>query len=317
MSKKILITGCAGFIGSNLVDFFLSKKYSIIGIDNLSTGKIKFLNDALKSRKFIFKNEDLLKYSRIKKFFSKVELVIHLSANADVRHGTEHPKKDLEQNLIVTSNILEAMRENNVKKIVFSSTGSVYGEATEFPTPENTFFPIQTSFYGSSKLGAEALISAYSHAFGIKCWIFRFVSVLGPRYTHGHIVDFYKKILKKNKVINVLGDGNQKKSYIHVSDCVDAIYKSLKYFKDNINIINIGHNQFITVKQSLDRIKLLMKSKKKETYQKKIRGWVGDNPYIHLDIKKLKKTGWKPKIKILEAVDDTVNFIKNNEWIIK
>jgi UDP-glucose 4-epimerase len=317
MSKKILITGCAGFIGSNLVDFFLRKKYSIIGIDNLSTGKIKFLNNALKSKKFEFVKKDLLKYSKIKKFFLNVELVIHLSANADVRRGPEHPKKDLKQNLIVTSNILEAMRENDVKKIIFASTGSVYGEAKEFPTPENTFFPVQTSFYGSSKLAAEALLSAYSHAFGIKCWIFRFVSVLGPRYTHGHIIDFYKKIITKKKTIEVLGNGNQKKSYIHVSDCIDAIYKSLKYFKDNINIINIGHDEFITVKQSLNKIKSLMKSKKKEIYQDNTRGWVGDNPYIYLDIKKLRKTGWKPKIKILEAVEDTVNFIKNNKWVLK
>lgn len=317
MTKKILVTGCAGFIGSNLVDFFLKKNYSIIGIDNLSTGKIKFLDKALKNKRFIFVKEDLLKYSKIKKFFSNVKIVIHLSANADVRHGPKHPTKDLKQNLIVTSNILEAMRINGVKKIVFSSTGSVYGEAKEFPTPEDTFFPVQTSFYGSSKLSAEALISAYAHAFGIKCWIFRFVSVLGPRYTHGHVIDFYKKIITKRKTINVLGNGNQKKSYIHVYDCINAIYKSLKHFTDNVNIINIGHDNFITVKKSLKKIKRLMQSKQTAIYQNYTRGWIGDNPYIHLDIKKIKKTGWKPKIKILDAVEDTVNFIKNNKWILK
>jgi UDP-glucose 4-epimerase len=312
MSKKILITGCAGFIGSNLVDFFLSKKYSIIGIDNLSTGKIKFLNDAFKNSKFIFENEDLLKYSRIKKFFSNVEVVIHLSANADVRQGPEHPKKDLEQNLIVTSNILEAMRENNVKKIVFSSTGSVYGEATKFPTPENTNFPIQTSLYGASKLACEALISAYCEAYNMKTWIFRFVSILGERYTHGHVIDFYKSLKINNKLLKVLGDGNQKKSYLHVQDCIEAIFLALKKTNDKINIFNLGTNEYCKLKDSIKWICSELNAKPKLDYKGGKRGWIGDNPFIFLDTKKIRSLGWKPKLTIQQSVVKTVKYLQNN-----
>ncbi len=314
--KKILVTGCAGFIGSNLVDFYLEKKYSIIGIDNLSTGKIIFIKNALKNKKFTFYRCDLLNLKKIEKYFKNIELVIHLSANADVRFGPTHPKKDLEQNLLVTSNVLEAMRLNNVKKIVFSSTGSVYGEAAEFPTPENSQFPIQTSLYGASKLASEAIISAYVESFKIQAWIFRFVSVLGPRYSHGHVIDFYKKIIKF-KSIHVLGNGLQKKSYIHVKDCVDAIYKSLNFFKDKINIINIGHDECITVKQSLKKIKLLLRSNKKEIYQKKNKGWIGDNPYIWLSNSKLKQSGWRPSKPIMSSIEDTINYIKKNKFLLK
>jgi UDP-glucose 4-epimerase len=309
--KKIMVTGCAGFIGSNLVDFFLKKKYYIIGIDNLSTGNIDNLKLALKNKRFIFYKSDLLNFSKISKYFKNIDLVIHLSANADVRFGPKHPRKDLEQNLLVTTNVLEAMRINNVKKIAFSSTGSVYGEAKKFPTPENADFPIQTSLYGASKLSCEAFISAYVESFKMKAWIFRFVSILGPRYSHGHVIDFYKKILTE-KFINVLGNGLQKKSYVHVNDCINAIYKSLNYFNDKINIINIGHDECITVKQSLKKIKSLMQSSKKEVYQKRNQGWVGDNPYIFLDNKKLKKSGWKPKLKILDSIKDTINSFNNN-----
>jgi UDP-glucose 4-epimerase len=309
--KKILVTGCAGFIGSNLVDFFLKKKYYIIGIDNLSTGNIGNIKIALKNKRFIFYKSNLLNFSKISKYFKNIDLVIHLSANADVRFGPKHPRKDLEQNLLVTTNVLEAMRINNVKKIAFSSTGSVYGEAKKFPTPENADFPIQTSLYGASKLSCEAFISAYVESFKMKAWIFRFVSILGPRYSHGHVIDFYKKILTE-KFINVLGNGLQKKSYVHVNDCINAIYKSLNYFNDKINIINIGHDECITVKQSLKKIKSLMQSSKKEVYQKRNQGWVGDNPYIFLDNKKLKKSGWKPKLKILDSIKDTINSFNNN-----
>ena len=311
IKKKIMVTGCAGFIGSNLVDFFLKKKYYIVGIDNLSTGNIKNLKVALKNKKFTFYKCDLLKSKKINKYFKNIDLVIHLSANADVRFGPKHPRKDLEQNLLVTTNVLEAMRINNVKKIAFSSTGSVYGEAKKFPTPENADFPIQTSLYGASKLSCEGFISAYVESFKMKAWIFRFVSILGPRYSHGHVIDFYKKILTE-KFINVLGNGLQKKSYVHVNDCINAIYKSLNYFNDKINIINIGHDECITVKQSLKKIKSIMQSSKKEIYQKRNQGWVGDNPYIFLDNKKLKKSGWKPKLKILDSIKDTINSFKNN-----
>ena len=309
--KYFLVTGCAGFIGSNLVDFLLKKNFKVIGIDNLSTGNIFFLSNALKNRRFKFVKQDLLNFKKIKKYFDGVDTVFHLSANADVRFGPKHPKKDIKQNLLVTSSVLEAMRLNKVEKIVFSSTGSVYGEASQFPTPEDSKFPIQTSLYGASKLACEGLIQSYVEAFKMKCWIFRFVSVLGPRYSHGHVKDFFIKIIN-NKPIDVLGNGFQKKSYIHVKDCINAIYKSISYYRNKVNILNIGNNEAITVRQSLEKIQLVLKNKSIPKYQKSIRGWVGDNPFILLCTKKLKKTGWKAKFSIMESIKDTVLFLKKN-----
>ena len=309
--NSILITGCAGFIGSNLVDFLLKKNFKIIGIDNLSTGNISFLSNALKNKRFSFVKQDLLNFSKIKKYFKGVDMVFHLSANADVRFGPKHPKKDIKQNLLVTSNVLEAMRINNVKKIIFSSTGSVYGEARQFPTPEESIFPVQTSLYGASKLACEGLIESYVEAFQMQCWIFRFVSVLGPRYSHGHVKDFFIKIIK-NQTIDVLGNGFQKKSYIHVQDCIGAIYRCIRYYKNKVNILNIGNNNVVTVRQSLKKIQTILKNKSKAKYQKSIRGWIGDNPFILLCIKKLKKTGWKPKFSIMQSVEDTVFYLMKN-----
>ena len=190
----ILVTGCAGFIGSNLVDRLLLLGYSVIGIDNFSTGKRRFLLNAFSSHKFSLYEIDILDFNRLKDIFIDANFIFHLAANADVRFGTDHPRKDLEQNTIATYNVLEAMRVNGIKKIAFSSTGSVYGEASVIPTPEDGPFPIQTSLYGASKAACEGLISAYCEGFGFQSWIFRFVSILGERYTHGHIFDFYQNL---------------------------------------------------------------------------------------------------------------------------
>ena len=217
-NKKIVVTGCAGFIGSNLVDELLKFNNSIIGIDNLSTGQKKFNADALKNKKFKFVKCDLKNITNTKKIIKKVDIVFHFAANADVRHGPDNTYRDLEQNTIVTYNVLEAMRTNNIKDIVFCSTGSVYGEPKKFPTPENDNFPIQTSLYGASKLAGESLIQAYCEAFNFNSWIFRFVSILGDRYTHGHVYDFVKQLNSNSKKLKVLGNGLQKKSYLHVDD---------------------------------------------------------------------------------------------------
>ena len=191
--KSILITGCAGFIGSHLVDFYLKKKYHIIGIDNMSTGKKLFIESALKNKNFKFYKVDLYK-KNIDKYFKNIETVFHLAANADVRFGLNHRSRDIEQNVLVTHKILEAMKKNNVKKIMFSSTGSVYGESDQIPTKEDAPFPIQTSLYGASKLSAESLISAYCEGYDIQSYIFRFVSILGERYSHGHVYDFVNQL---------------------------------------------------------------------------------------------------------------------------
>ena len=316
MKKKILITGCAGFIGSNLVDFFLKKNFEIIGIDNLSTGNKKFLKQALRNNKFKFFKVDLFKNS-ISKYFKNIDTVYHLAANADVRFGLKHTKKDINQNILVTYKILEAMRKNNVKKIMFSSTGSVYGETNQIPTKEDTFFPIQTSLYGASKLSAEGLISAYCEGFNFKSYIFRFVSILGNRYNHGHVFDFVKQLLQNDKKLYVLGDGNQKKSYLNIDDCVSAIYRSMKFFKDKINIINLGTNEYLKVKDSIRIINDTLRCNPKLIYKGGKRGWIGDNPFILLNIKKIKKTGWKPKYTIQESVKITTKYLLENRWVLK
>ena len=210
MKKTLLVTGCAGFIGSHLVDFLLKKNYKVIGLDNLSTGNKFFLDLAMKKKNFKFVKIDLFK-DKIEKYFKNIDTVYHLAANADVRFGLNHRKKDINQNIIVTYKILEAIKKNNVKKIMFSSTGSVYGESKQIPTKETAPFPIQTSLYGASKISAESIISAYCEGYKIKSYIFRFVSILGERYTHGHVFDFVKQLKKNKNLLFVLGDGNQKK----------------------------------------------------------------------------------------------------------
>ena len=194
MGKTSVITGCAGFIGSNLVDRLVDEGRFVIGVDNFSTGQRRFLEGALGNSNFRLVEMDLLELDALKAAFAGADEVYHLAANADVRFGTEHPRKDLEQNTIATYNVLEAMRANGIRKLAFSSTGSVYGEAKVIPTPEDAPFPVQTSLYGASKAASEGLISAYCEGFGFEACIFRFVSILGERYTHGHVFDFYKQL---------------------------------------------------------------------------------------------------------------------------
>ncbi|MGC2058510.1 MAG: NAD-dependent epimerase/dehydratase family protein, partial [Candidatus Sulfotelmatobacter sp.] len=191
---QVLVTGAAGFIGSNMVDRLLSAGHSVVGFDNFSTGQRRFLEIAATHPKFTLHEADLLDRDKLSWAMKGAQLVIHFAANADVRFGTDHPRKDLDQNTIATWNVLEAMREQGCKRIVFSSTGSVYGEPDIFPTPETCTFPIQTSLYGASKLAAEGLIQAYCEGFGMQGYIFRFVSILGERYSHGHVFDFYHQL---------------------------------------------------------------------------------------------------------------------------
>jgi UDP-glucose 4-epimerase len=316
--KVALVTGAAGFIGSNFVDFLLKKKYKVFGLDNFSTGKKNFLNTALKNKNFKFYKIDLLKLKSNSKLFNQnIDIVFHFAANADVRYGFSNPKKDIKQNIVVTSNIMEAIKYNNIKKIVFTSTGSVYGETKNIPTAESEDFPIQTSLYASSKIACEGMISSYCKAFNIQSWIFRFVSVLGERYTHGHVYDFYKKLVYDKDNLVVLGNGNQRKSYIYVGDCIRAVMKSINFYKKQINIINLGHHEYISIRQSIKYIsQYLSVSPKLKFTSKKSSGWHGDNSFIHLDIKKLKKTGWKPKLSIKDGIIKTLKYINENKWLL-
>lgn len=311
------ITGAAGFIGSNLVDRLLKEGHYVKGYDNFSTGKQAFLKEANLSERFNLITGDTLDLAALTEAMHGTEMVIHLAANADVRFGTQHPRKDLEQNTIATYNVLEAMRANGVKKIGFSSTGSIYGEPDIIPTPETAPFPVQTSLYGASKLAGEGLIQAYCEGFGFQGYIFRFVSIMGERYTHGHVFDFYKKLLQDPAKLDVLGDGHQRKSYLYVQDCIDAIFTILDKAQDKVNIYNLGTNEYCEVNQSIQWISEALSIKPVLSYSGGNRGWIGDNPFIFLDTQKLLSLGWKPKLTIKESVLKTLAYLQENPWVLE
>ncbi len=319
MSKKIyFITGVAGFIGSNLADRLLAGGDSVVGIDNFSTGMQRFLEKATSHSNFQLVKGDLLTDTKtLTAAMRGADFVFHLAANADVRFGTEHPRKDLEQNTIVTFNVLEAMRANNVKRIAFSSTGSIYGEPKDFPTPETAPFPIQTSLYGASKLAGEGMIQAYCKGFGFQGYIFRFVSVLGERYTHGHVFDFYRSLRADPSRLRVLGDGHQRKSYIYVQDCVDAMLVAIERAQDKVNVFNLGNDEFTEVNGSIEWITGHLGVNPRLDYAGGERGWVGDSPFIFLDTKRIRALGWKPHLTICEGVLKTVDWLAANEWVFE
>ena len=221
--EKVFVTGAAGFIGSNLVDRLLRDGKHVVGWDNFSTGQNEFLAAARSHPNFKLVRGDNLDFPALTQAMAGCDFVFHLAANADVRFGLEHPGKDFQQNAVATFNVLEAMRANDIKGIAFSSTGSVYGEAEIIPTPENHPFPVQTSLYAASKLAGEGFIHAYCEGYGFEGYIFRFVSILGERYTHGHVLDFYKQLLAHPGQLKILGDGTQQKSYLYIGDCLDAM----------------------------------------------------------------------------------------------
>lgn len=308
---KYFVTGAAGFIGSNLVDRLLQNGHHVVGYDNFSTGRREFLQSAKLNPKFSLIEADLLNQSVLNDAMQNCDAVFHLAANADVRFGVDHTEKDLYQNAVATYHVLEAMRKNKIKKIIFSSTGSIYGEAAVIPTPEDTTFPTQTSLYGASKLAAEGLIQAYCEGFDFQAWIFRFVSILGERYTHGHVFDFYQQLRKHPDYLHVLGNGKQKKSYLYVHDCIDAVFFALEHVKEKINIFNLGTNEYCEVNDSINWICKTLKLAPKISYSGGDRGWIGDNPFIFLDTSRIARLGWSPKLTIEQSVIKTVNFLSN------
>ena len=296
-----------------MVDRLLSAGHSVVGFDNLSTGQMQFLEGAVASRQFTLHQADLLDRKSLAQAMEGAELVVHFAANADVRFGTEHPRKDLDQNTIATWNVLEAMREQDCKRIVFSSTGSVYGEPDIFPTPETCPFPIQTSLYGASKVAAEGLIQAYCEGFGMQGYIFRFVSILGERYSHGHVFDFYQQLAEHPEHLHVLGNGHQRKSYLYVRDCIDAILIAIDQAKHKVNIFNLGTDEHCEVNDSIGWICEHLGLHPKLAYSGGERGWVGDSPFILLDCSRIRALGWKPRLTIKEAVLATIKYVSANQ----
>jgi UDP-glucose 4-epimerase len=314
---RYFVTGGAGFIGSNLVDRLLAGGYAVTAYDNFSTGQPPFLEQARRHPGFQLVEGDLLDQGRLTEALAGHDFVFHLAANADVRFGTEHPRRDLEQNTIATFNVLEAMRANGVRRIAFSSTGSIYGEPDVFPTPETCPFPVQTSLYGASKLAGEGLIGAYAAGFDFQAYIFRFVSILGERYTHGHVFDFYKKLLADPHQIEVLGNGRQRKSYLHVQDCVEAILTVIERADQPVNVFNLGTDEYCMVDDSLGWICAHLGVSPERRYTGGDRGWIGDSPFIFLDTAKVRSLGWRPKLSIREGIIRTLEYLQANQWVLE
>jgi UDP-glucose 4-epimerase len=244
------------------------------------------------------------------------DFVFHLAANADVRFGTEHPRKDLEQNTIATFNVLEAMRANGIRRIAFASTGSIYGEPDVHPTPETAPFPVQTSLYGASKLAGEGLIQAYCEGFGFQGYIFRFVSILGERYSHGHVFDFYQRLRANPNELRVLGNGRQRKSYLYVQDCIDAMLTAIEKAHDGVNIFNLGTDEYCQVTDSIGWITGHLGIVPTLAYTGGQRGWIGDSPFIFLDTTKIRSLGWTPKVSIRDGIIRTLDYLRANTWLL-
>jgi UDP-glucose 4-epimerase len=311
--KRVLITGGAGFIGSTLADRLAGEGLEVVVYDNFTTGRMEFLEDFKRAGGRIVEG-DVLDQDRLADAVAGCDTVFHLAANADVRHGLEHPRKDLEQNTAGTAEVLEAMRGAGVTRIAFASTGSVYGEPPVHPTPEDCPFPVQTSLYGASKLAGEGLIAAYCHGFGFTGLVFRFVSVLGERYTHGHVFDFYESLKADPSRLEVLGDGRQEKSYMYVQDCIDAMLTALAaHEKPGFFVYNLGTEETVVVDDSVARITELLGVEPEVQHTGGRRGWPGDSPLILLDTTAIKSLGWRPKLTIGESIDRTVGWLRERD----
>jgi UDP-glucose 4-epimerase len=315
--RTAFVTGAAGFIGSALVDRLLAAGVRVVGYDDMSTGIAEFLAQASRQAGFFFVKGDVLDTKKLVESMRGTDVVFHLAANADVRYGLEHPRKDLEQNTIATYNVLEAMRANGIKDIAFSSTGSVYGEAAVIPTPEDAPFPVQTSLYGASKLAGEGLIASYCEGFGNRAWIFRFVSILGERYTHGHVFDFYKKLLADPTRLPVLGNGRQRKSYLYIQDCIDAIFHAMTHAQDKVNVFNLGADEYCEVNDSIGWITGYLGLTPALEYAGGDRGWIGDNPFIFLDTTRIRALGWQPELTIRQGIERTLAWLVENRWVFE
>ena len=318
--QKIFVTGAAGFIGSSLADRLLAEGRTVVGWDNFSTGLRSFVTEALKQPGYQLVEGDNLDLPALTRAMAGCDFVFHLAANADVRFGTDHPGKDLQQNTIATYHVLEAMRANGIKRLAFASTGSVYGEAKVIPTPEDAPFPIQTSLYGASKVAGEGLIQAYCEGFGFEGYIFRFVSILGERYTHGHVFDFYQQLIAHPDHLRVLGDGTQRKSYLYIQDCLAAMLHATRLglaakAPHRVAVFNLGTAEYCQVKDSIGWICAALGVTPRLDFTGGNRGWIGDNPFIFLDTKRIIASGWTPQLSIQQGIVRTLRWLEANRWV--
>lgn len=314
--RRVCVTGGAGFIGSNLADALVARGVEVVILDNFSTGRHEFVTEPVQADSVRLLEGDVLNVDVVEDAIAGCDWVFHLQANADLRGGLDHPKRDLEQNTIGTSNVLEAMRSQGVKKIVFASTGSVYGEPDVFPTPEDAPFPIQTSLYAASKLAGEGLIAAYAAGFGFTGLICRFVSVLGERYTHGHVFDFYRALKHDPSRLRVLGDGRQQKSYLYVGDCISAMLTGAERHEQEpgVHVYNLGTEETLLVDDSVRIITEHLEISPTISHTGGRRGWVGDSPLIHLDTSRIRGLGWAPTLTIEQSVVRTLDWFDANDY---
>jgi len=313
--QKALVTGGCGFIGSHLIDNLLASGNTVTNVDNMSTGFREFV--AHHSKNSSLKNEfyDLKDLERLSKSMSGSERVFHFAANADIRRGLEDTYRDLERNVLTTYNVLESMRKNDVKELVYASSAAVYGDQTKFPTPEDAP-KSQTSFYGASKLSGEAFIEAFCEAYGMRACMFRFVSVVGERHPHGVTFDFVKKLLANPKELEIFGNGKQRKSFLYIGDCVAGFMHAHKHAKGKVNVFNIGNMDTIEVTRVADIIVEEMGLKGvKYNYTGGDRGWIGDSPVVHLSVERLMALGWKPQVSVEEGIRRTARWLLQNKWI--
>jgi UDP-glucose 4-epimerase len=314
--NRVCITGGAGFIGSNLADRLSAGGVEVAILDNFSTGRREFVAAALARPEVRLIEGDVLDMAALEDALEGCDWVFHLQANADVRRGFEHPRRDLEQNTIATANVLEAMRKQGVSRIAFSSTGAIYGEPRVFPTPEDVAYPIQNSLYGASKVAGEGMIAAHATGYDFTGVIFRFAAILGERYIHGHLFDFYCALKRDPTRLRVLGDGNQDKSFLYVQDCIDAMLTAVERHREEPGtfIYNLGTDETVLIRDSAHTVAAHLGLEPEFEYAGGRGGWLGDSPLIYLDTARIVSLGWAPKLTIREGVLRTLEWLDASEY---
>lgn len=305
---KLIVTGGSGFIGSNLTKVLLSAGHTVMGIDNFFYGKRDYIEDFKHNPKYSFAELDLLNQKESIETFKRFnpDMVWHLAANSDISFGTQYTDFDLKGGPLVTYSVLESMRQSKCKKIIFTSSGAIYGEPSIQPTPEDYGPLIPISLYGASKLGAEALITSYAHSFDMQAWIFRFGNIIGPNSTHGVIHDFTKKLINNPSELLILGDGLQTKPYIHVNECIAGMLHVVENTNSIVNIYNLSTRSSTKVIEIAHKIVNIMgidQNECKFIFSGGSRGWKGDIPLSSLDISKISSLGWSTKLSSNEAVE--------------
>ena len=307
---RALVTGGAGFIGSHLIDRLISRGDKVVVLDNLSSGKVEFIQGHIDSGSVILIDGDITIFDDVLNAMNGIDCVFHLAANPDIRLGTKITDTDLKQGTIATYNIVESMRRCGVKKIVFASSSVVYGENAPMPTPENHGPCMPISLYGASKQAGEGLISSWVGTFGLQAWIFRFANIIGHRGTHGVIFDFIHKLKADPSRLEVLGNGLQEKSYMEVGDCVDGILHVMEKSNDNLNLYNLGSHDTASVKRIAE---IVVEETNcldvKIEYTGGDRGWAGDIPRAMLGIDKMLSTGYDVRYNSEDAIRHTAKCL--------